>query len=277
MRASSVTNCGPPPPPGCGPHGPDGPIPNRGEPAAKRTGLLERTCVTRAAALRLGAAAGCSVWASRLSKQTGSSSATLYTGTMMLTLGGHSEAESSGGSEPHFSVSEVSVKADSGIGVSGAESLRRSGDAGRAGCAAGFMGWFKSGRRAPDAVWVTAKKKGIAQLFIWSAVLEYLCANKQYRTPNRYIRFQNKDKSDYTFINNMYAAMAAKDSNYFGSNRVFRPFFRSKRAIRRSSPRKSPLNFANSRNVRIFAIPKPINPPCSAKRTGRMVSRVYKV
>ena len=32
-------SCGPPPPPGCGPHGPDGPSPNRGKPAAERPGL----------------------------------------------------------------------------------------------------------------------------------------------------------------------------------------------------------------------------------------------
>ncbi len=39
VRASSAANCGPPPPGGCGPHGPDGPIPNRDKPAAERTGL----------------------------------------------------------------------------------------------------------------------------------------------------------------------------------------------------------------------------------------------
>ena len=83
-------------------------------------------------------------------------------------------------------------------------------------------------------------------------------------------RFQSKDKSDYTFINYMYAAAATyKDNEYFGPNRVFRPIFRSKRTIRRSFPQKSPLNFANSRNVRIFAIPKPIEPPRSARRGGQ--------
>ena len=38
-HADSDTNCGPPPPPGCGPHGPDGPIPAQVKPAAERTGL----------------------------------------------------------------------------------------------------------------------------------------------------------------------------------------------------------------------------------------------
>lgn len=82
----------------------------------------------------------------------------------------------------------------------------------------------------------------------------------------KFSRFRNKDKSDYTFINYMYAAAATyKDNEYFGPNRVFRPIFRSKRTIRRSFPQKSPLNFANSRNVRIFAIPKPIEPPRSTR------------
>ena len=40
-------NCGPPPPPGCGPLGPDGPFPIRDQPAAERRGLHERTCGTR--------------------------------------------------------------------------------------------------------------------------------------------------------------------------------------------------------------------------------------
>ena len=47
-------SCGPPPPGGCGPHGPDGPVQTRGQPAAERTGLRRG-----GAALRPGAAAGC--------------------------------------------------------------------------------------------------------------------------------------------------------------------------------------------------------------------------
>ena len=38
-HASSATNCGPPPGGGCGPLGPNGPIPTRDKPAAERTGL----------------------------------------------------------------------------------------------------------------------------------------------------------------------------------------------------------------------------------------------
>ena len=39
LRRAPWRSCGPPPPPGCGPHGPNGPIPNRGKPAAERPGL----------------------------------------------------------------------------------------------------------------------------------------------------------------------------------------------------------------------------------------------
>ena len=58
-HAGSATNCGLPPGGGCGPHGPDGPISNSGQARSRAVGLHERTCGTRNAALRPGAAAGC--------------------------------------------------------------------------------------------------------------------------------------------------------------------------------------------------------------------------
>ncbi len=64
-HASSATNCGPPPGGGCGPLGPDGPIPTRDKPAAERTGLRRR-----GAALRPGAAAGCRSQSDRFRWQT---------------------------------------------------------------------------------------------------------------------------------------------------------------------------------------------------------------
>ena len=52
VRASSATNCGPPPGGGCGPLGPNGPIPTRDKPAAERTGLRRRGAVLRPGRLR---------------------------------------------------------------------------------------------------------------------------------------------------------------------------------------------------------------------------------
>ena len=52
MRASSATNCGPPPGGGCGPLGPDGPIPTRDKPAAERTGLQRGGAALRPGRLR---------------------------------------------------------------------------------------------------------------------------------------------------------------------------------------------------------------------------------
>ncbi len=52
-------SCGPPPPPGCGPHGPDGPIPTRDKPAAERWACTSGPAGREDAALRPGAAAGC--------------------------------------------------------------------------------------------------------------------------------------------------------------------------------------------------------------------------
>ncbi len=54
--ACSGTNCGPPLPGGCGPHGPDGPAQPQEKPAAERMGLLSSSA---RAALRQRAAAGC--------------------------------------------------------------------------------------------------------------------------------------------------------------------------------------------------------------------------
>ncbi len=54
--SATPRSCGPPPGGGCGPLGPDGPIPAKDKPAAERTGSIDRKGV---AALRPGAAAGC--------------------------------------------------------------------------------------------------------------------------------------------------------------------------------------------------------------------------